>query len=1399
MLPLEKFKEIVASISVREETEEITSPGGSSRFGNMAMKGVVRKPVEKVPFIERLLMANGFAIEGHPRYPVEEVFRTDDPAISVSGSKGKEFRNYVSEEILTMDCGEHHTIVVELDKSGSELLGTSLFKTLHGERRLEDALVRIAHAALRGYEKQNAIDSKTGAQQHETLCVVGIRDDKKGDGEEAPYLVCFATKWADKYNSKNHSLVHFFLKQECVDWEPQLRDTYLTQIYERYFSKFTTDDWQRAFITSEEWKAASKVLDEFVENKGSESLRGALEDLLEQVASNFRLKESSGRRLIFTRENEHTLGVDPADLLKDNVENPIEATIVRDNEQHLLCYIMYCLDSVEEAASLRSKFENYNCFNNVLLIAPDEDGDLCVDVWDGNRSLRDKLVQAGSQQNPKARIISTISRFFVVSKNELNNPEELACELAYRARYLKQLAIHQLNKEREEGPLRELYNAFTTQLIQQSEEEFADAYAQTLSYGLLAARWMARDKNKRFSVADINEQLPSTSPFLVDLFTRLVAARNSNRLAWLIDDLARLLERTSVESVFDNEERDPVIHFYEDFLDEYDPDIKDKMGVYYTPDKIVHHIVESAHNTLIEKFDLPFGLADTTCWGDYAKKRDITIPAGVKPDDFVVQILDPATGTGTFLKHAIDVIYDAKMSEWVGLDWKADWVNNSLAQSKKWSVYVRKDLLPRLNGFEIMMAPYIVCHLRLGLILEQQGFSFDDGDRLNVFLTNTLELESPTQLEILGEHVAEESNEAERIKKNAPISVIIGNPPYDRITRANEDGSEVWVLGGKVPGRSNEKSLFDDILDVAREHTNFSHHASLYNLYVYFWRWALWKAFESQNRIGVVAFITANSWLRGPGFIGLRKLMRELGDEIQTLDLGGDNKGANQEANVFGNIETPVAITSISRFGITQLEKAATAVYEKVDDVSGDEKLDIVSKMPTDSVGAHQGWRSTSQDWMASLIPKTGGQSWLDMPALTDIFPWQQPGCKFGRLWPLAPHPEVLKKRWKKFVSASLEDRPVLFHTTSTGRNIETQVSDMDRLVDLPKNTSSEPIVRYGYRSFDRQWAFDDPRMAKTDSPSLWQAQSKYQLYLIAPITKNTSAGPILTSTIHVPDLDHFRGSFGGKDIIPLYRDAEAQKPNVTDGLLSALGTFYGRERISPEELAAYMYGILSCVDYQERFAKALKTPGPRVPISQDGSLWDEAVAVGERALWLHTYAERFRDDQRGKTIPIEKGISWVKPVSQMPKTVAEVGYDSENEILKVGDGRVAGIKQDVWEFSVSGMQVVKKWLGYRTRKGAGRAKNSKNPLDHIRMETWPDEWNIELLELLSVLTYTVEMQPKQADLLERICNGPLISASDLPKLAKAETKVPKTINRSERMKGEFTINKQLLLEFDEC
>lgn len=947
-----------------------------------------------------------------------------------------------------------------------------------------------------------------------------------------------------------------------------------------------------------------------------------------------------------------------------------------------------------------------------------------------------------------APLIALLGRFFELRPAPVTRIDDLTRRLAVRTADLRDRILWLLDEQA--GAAAEAakggFAAWRAHVYPHATaRDFADGVSQVVAYGMVLAALSPggadADEDGHLTVAEARAALRDISPVLAAAFAPLIDKAALYRAVRVeIGALETLISAIQPDKIATPDRRgDPWLRFYEDFLAVYDPEERRQAGVYYTPVDAVQAMVAMTDHLLVERFGRRLGFGDAS-----------------------VVTLDPATGTGTFPLTAIDRAVKRATD----------------ARGSGGTKQAAANLEKNLFAFELLPGPYSVAHLRLSQrlakLMEREATA-------QVVLTDTLEspFEKSRTLENFGdaETLAKEQDRAKSIKLEQRVTVVIGNPPYRRVERDLQGrGSGGWVIDGDVPGRKAEKSLFDDILDVAKAHTIFSHHASLYNLYVYFWRWAIWKAFEAHGEgPGIVAFITASSWLHGPGFVGLRQLARETADEIWVIDLGGDNKGANPEDNIFA-IETPVAIAVMVRDRSSDRREPATVHYRRMRGTMAD-KLAALGAIGSagDPLGGK--WLLAPSGWLDPIIPSAGDAAWEDMPLLTDLFPWQQPGCKFGRTWPIAPSDDVLRMRWREFAAAPVEQRPALFMTASSGRNVKTKVKGLKLLSEVTADELPRPVRRYGYRSFDRQWAFDDPRMAKTDSPSLWQSTSNAQLFLCSLLTGAISSGPALTASLDVPDLHFFRGNFGGKDVIPLYRDAAATEPNLTAKLSVTLGKRLGIAPPAVEDVAAYCYALLSASAYQERFAAALETPGLRVPLTADVDLWTEAVAIGRELLWLHTYAERFSDPVagRGARVPGVEGVEWIEPVQQLPEDMRGVNYDPEAGTLAVGDGLVGGVRPDVWAYSVSGMTVLSKWLGYRTRKGAGRAVSSSSALDKIRPEKWADEWNDELLDLIRVLTLTLDKQDELADLLDRVCEGPLIPAIALPTPDDAERKPPPT------------------------
>lgn len=897
--------------------------------------------------------------------------------------------------------------------------------------------------------------------------------------------------------------------------------------------------------------------------------------------------------------------------------------------------------------------------------------------------------------------------------------------------------------ETETGPIRALFRDIREQLLGDlTPDRFADVYAQTMVYGLLTARIAHPEE---FAVEQSVSALRFDNEFLDAIYARF---RDDSDGVIDVDELglnelAEELAATDVDELLadfgaDNQRDDPVVYFYEEFLAQYDPVQRKDLGAFYTPLPVVRYIVKTVDDAL-KSFGLRLGVADSTTWAEYLETHpDIELPLRSKPEDPVVSMLDPANGTGTFL---VEWLRQARRN--AGTDGEAA-------------------ALAHASACEISLASYAVSHLKVSLDISEQ---LRKRARLPIYLGDTLGVRHTQMIEAFTDPISTEGAHADTVKYDWNHNVLIGNPPYDRVESRGTGGFVTALQQG------SSRSLFDDIFDDAKKEVIFSAHASLYNLYVYFWRWAIWKVFEENSGPAVVSMITASSWLDGPGFLGLRRLAREVADEIIVVDLHGDNKGTRKDENVF-DIESPVAIVTLVRNGNGDRSAPATVRYASYRGTR-DEKLAALTNLASDKASLSSA--TAEANWHAPLIPVAGGADWASYPKLTDLFPWQQPGSMISRTWPVSPDRETLSRRWSAFVATSVPDeRLQYFAPSKTGRNITTNVPGMTPLARLGPAERHEPLVRFGMRSFDLQWTFQDPRLAKTESPSLWSSLHQEQIFLTTMTTTSLGRGPAATVTTAVPDKHHFRGSYGGKDVIPLRRDT-AGTPNVDPKLLTLLSTRHKADnpsasRVTVECLFAYTFGILGGADYTERFHAELETPGPRVPLTTDPALFEQMAQHGRKLIWLQTFGQRFGTGE----LPMS-GIEWMSVPSRLPDGKQDVKHDAATETLRVADGILAGVPASVWAFEVSGMPVIPKWLGYRMAKPTGRAASSRSPLDHIRPLIWSPDWSNELAEIVAAIRETLSLIPRGIALLEEILAGALVAADELPPVPDALRKPPKS------------------------
>ncbi len=932
-------------------------------------------------------------------------------------------------------------------------------------------------------------------------------------------------------------------------------------------------------------------------------------------------------------------------------------------------------------------------------------GDVCTD---GEKAI--------SEENAKD-LFSLFTAFTSWTPIVPKKPKELAMFLAPFCRLIRDDVLESLTDSA--SPMHSLKAEIKQLLFPDADDmRFADAYAQTVVFALLLAHLENADildLHHAYNTLDQHHSLLSRSlEFLTDREAQKEISTSLSLVQRVIHEIPlQALTATT-------EEADPWLFFYEDFLAAYDPKMRKDAGVYYTPLQVVNCQVRLIDEILRSEMGKDMGFVE----------------AGVAT-------LDPAVGTGTYLLGIIEHALKRVAKE-------------EGAGAIKGGA---RSLIHNLFGFEWMVGPYAVAQLRISQALSRYEVAMPDTGT-GIYLTNTLESPhiKPPAPALFHKPIAQEHERALRIKDAERVLVCLGNPPYGRHESADKDGSNKETTGAWVRyGGEAEIPILESFLKPARDAGYGVHLKNIYNLYVYFIRWGLWKVFEHTTATGpgIVSFITASSYIDGDAFAGVREHMRRVCDHIDIIDLGGEGRGTRRDENIFA-IQTPVAIFVAWRKAKKTSDQPATVRYTQITGTR-EEKLEVLANINQQS---DLEWDTAPTGWQDPFRPLSVS-TFAKWPNIVDIFPWQSNGVQCKRTWPIAPDKETLHRRWDSLLASS--DRAQMMKE-SGDRTIQLEQSDiLNPLQQLPaiatlQNATMHTVVRYAYRSFDRHCLLADSRLISRPRPQLWYAHSEKQIYFASLFNQPLGSGNAVSCSSDIPDLHFFRGSFGAKEIAPLYLDKNAENANITPGLLDMLGG------VTPEVLAGYVYALLAQPEYTARFAEELTNRDVRVPLTKDARLFAEVAEFGKALIWLHTYGERFdntTDRLRGK---IPAGTAkCLKAVSDTAdKYPNEYQYNDTTGTIIVGDGEFGPVSKAVWDFEVSGFKVVQSWLGYRMRDRKGK---KSSPLDDIHPQTWTHPFTREFLELLWVLEKTIERYPAQKALLDRVLASDLYTADELPKV----------------------------------
>jgi hypothetical protein len=846
-----------------------------------------------------------------------------------------------------------------------------------------------------------------------------------------------------------------------------------------------------------------------------------------------------------------------------------------------------------------------------------------------------------------------------------------------------------------------------------TDREFADAYAQTVTFALLLARVDGIAFENR-PISEIARQLGKKHSLMGRALGVLTEETVEGRSV-VVATMLRVFGVVDWDRL-SNGRPDAYLHLYEDFLEVYDPSLRKESGSYYTPNEVVSAMVRLVEEILCTRMAIARGFADDG-----------------------VTIVDPAMGTGTFLLSVIDAVA-ATIAEEEGEAAVPPQI---------------RSLFSRLVGFERQAGPYAVAELRVHQAVKAKHKAEVPEREVKFYVADTLDNPyiEQTHLGLTYEPIARSRREANKFKREAPVLVVIGNPPY----RDRAKGLGGWVEQG------DSNSGYAPPLDAFRAIGNGRYEYVLSNLSVYFWRWATWKAFDAhkEHPSGVVAFITTSAYTTGQGFAGMREYLRRTADEGWIIDLSPEGHQPEVNTRVFPGVQHPLCIGIFARYGYGNPDAPANVHYSTVSGLR-EQKFSGLGHLTL----ASGSWSTCQSGWQDRLTP-AGEDAWQDYPLVGDLMPWQSPGAKPNRTWVHAPSPATLKARWGRLISAATQARAGLLKETRdrlTGTVIKPVPAFARHSGTIGEEHDVCPApVRIGYRAFDRQYLIPDTRIIDFPRPALWHVVGNRQVFAVEAHNEPLTAGPGLVFTSDVPDIDFFRGHGGGR-VLPLYRDAAGIAPNIAPGLLNLISKRAGVAP-SPEDLLAYIAAVTSQSGYTRRFYASLKNPGVRIPLTADAGLWAEAVAVGREILWLHTYGERFADPAlgRGPGTPKLPPDRRPKVIATIPDTADDmpdsISYDEAARTLRIGKGEIAPVSPEVWGYETSGMKILRKWFGYRKKDPAGRRSS---PLDDINAERWPARYTTELLELLNVLEMCVLLEPCQAEILDRVCDGPLITVADL-------------------------------------
>ena len=953
-----------------------------------------------------------------------------------------------------------------------------------------------------------------------------------------------------------------------------------------------------------------------------------------------------------------------------------------------------------------------------------DESDTALEMGYVAKTLKDKLrwpKNTSTQADQDAWRTQWASAFRLKYRQEITDSKTLALGLAELAKRIRIRVNAVLEIESNTGHLHQLHKAFIDNLIADlSADGFADMFAQTITYGLFTAH--ASRQSGALVADDLVMMVPNTNPFLkellADFLTKAGRARNRQKRVDFdelgINEVVTTLRDVPMDDILRafNKNKpgdDPVIHFYEDFLKAYDKKMRAKRGVFYTPSPVVQFIVRSVDEILKTEFGIEDGLASTITWGEMlARKPELKCPKFCTAATPFVQVLDPATGTGTFIVEVITQIHAHMLAKWAkqGKVTKAQW-------QLLWVDYVKQHLLPRLYAFELMMAPYAIAHMKIGLKLAETGYTFpEDGPRVNVFLTNALEPAHAINpgLAFEAPMLAHEAAAANRVKEQLAATVVLGNPPYSGIS----NNMFPWIDGllkGQLPDGTVVKSYYQVDGKPLGEKKLW-----LQDDYVKFIRFGQWRV--ECSGVGVLGFITNHGYVDSPTFRGMRQCLMKSFQSIEIIDLHGNSKkkekspdgsadinvfeieqgvaiglmrtSSNQlfrHADVFGSRESKYESLLTNRIALsTRVPKAPNYVYSPLGDVAshGYEALwSIPSIAPLYGLGFQTSRDDLVVAFSAKDLDKKISRFVDSRIADADIrkeFFGEKKVADYDsgdtRQWSLeAARQGLMSKQWRNDIKnctyRPFDTRAVLFR---------------DDMVDWPRPEVLGHFARPNHALLTNRQTKDDfavfwsTLLTERKIAARYDASSTFPLWLYSEKnrTANLSSAFLanLQSTLTLSATD--------------YRPEDLTAP------------------LHAEKIFHYIYAVLHSPVYRQRYAAFLRTDFPRIPIPGSRKVFDALAQLGAQLVAWHLLEHAGAIKIATYYVDSTRTTAWfgsdfsVQRVAEKSKALAEVsGIDDKvGKVFINATSGFANVHQSIWQHTIGGYQVLHKWLDDRRKAG---------------------------------------------------------------------------------------------------